>query len=420
MNPGTDASGMPWSRSQRHPGVTTAPHEGGNLLAVVGRDGAVLQANVAWRAWLGRDARSLLGRRFDELLHPQDRELARAELASVARRGGHGEFVVRQHRADGGYRLVAWLACFDRATVYLVGRPLADRPPLATPVPALHPGSATTGRRPVARTAPDGGPSGGHRGGSADVHSGGNAGDRPNELNALSRLTAGIAHDVNNRLQVLRNIVALIRMQPADAAGVGRWADSALRVVDSGARLTAQLLAFSRSQHLQDDCVTMAELLRGLQGRLQAMAPLTVRLRLELAPEAGSAMVDRGQLELAIVNLAENAVESMPAGGELRLAARHVRLEQDSELPTGDYVLISIADTGAGMSDAVREHAFEPFFTTKATGTGPGLGLSQVYGFARQSGGTARVTASGPQGTTVSLWLPVWGGLAPQDGQALE
>jgi signal transduction histidine kinase/ActR/RegA family two-component response regulator len=226
------------------------------------------------------------------------------------------------------------------------------------------------------------------------------------KMEALGQLTGGIAHDFNNLLQVVHGAFELIRRRPDDAAKVAIWSDNGIAAAERGASLTRQLLAFSRSQKLELRPFVVAELIAEMRELLAHTLGPDIALAFELDEARVPVMSDRTQLELAVLNLAINARDAMPEGGRLTISTviRHVQ-DGDPVLEGGDYVELSVADTGEGMAPAVIERAFDPFFTTKGVGKGTGLGLSQVYGVARQAGGTAKITSAPGGGTVVTLLL---------------
>ncbi|ANN80742.1 hybrid sensor histidine kinase/response regulator [Bordetella flabilis] len=223
------------------------------------------------------------------------------------------------------------------------------------------------------------------------------------KMEAIGQLTGGLAHDFNNLLNVIMGSVDLIRRTSQDDR-VHRLASNARQAVERGAKLTAQLLAFSRSQNLDLRPTNVNELLAGMRELLGLSLGPTVRVLTEFAPDVPEATADANQLELAILNLCINARDAMPSGGVVTLftAARESR---ESDLPAGRYVVIGVKDTGSGIPPDVLSKVFDPFFTTKPVGKGTGLGLSQVYGIARQSGGTARIASEEGRGTVVEIWL---------------
>jgi PAS domain S-box-containing protein len=226
------------------------------------------------------------------------------------------------------------------------------------------------------------------------------------KMEAVGQLTGGIAHDFNNLLQGVAGSLDLIRRKTDDPARVARWAEAGLEAADKGAKLTAQLLAFSRAQRIEAKPVQVSHLVEGMSELLERTLGPKLDVALDLrAREGGPVLSDPTQLEMAVLNLAINARDAMPEGGSLRIATRDHSLSADPELPPGDYVELSVADAGTGMTPEVMARAFDPFFTTKGVGKGTGLGLSQVYGIARQGGGTARVESRLGRGTTVRLLL---------------
>ncbi|HYD99665.1 MAG TPA: PAS domain S-box protein [Alphaproteobacteria bacterium] len=238
------------------------------------------------------------------------------------------------------------------------------------------------------------------------------------KMEAVGQLTGGIAHDFNNLLGAVMGSLDLIRRRPADADRVRRFAEAGLQAAERGAKLTGQLLAFSRAQRIELRPVVAAELIAGMRDLLARTLGPQVRLRVRLEEGGASVRSDATQLEMAVLNLAINARDAMPAGGELTIATALRRIGDDGELRPGDYVELSVADTGTGMPPDVAARAFDPFFTTKGVGKGTGLGLSQVYGIARQAGGTARIESRPGAGTTVRVFLPRIEAEAPPDAEA--
>jgi signal transduction histidine kinase len=228
------------------------------------------------------------------------------------------------------------------------------------------------------------------------------------KMESVGQLTGGIAHDFNNLLMVVSGNLELIE-EAADIGRVRRFAAAARCAADRGAKLTAQLLAFSRQQKLNPKLVNANELISEFQGLIrQAVGGgCEVKLLLTDGP-LWLCHVDPALLETALLNLALNGRDAMPDGGVLKIETRNVVLDEGAAagcLP-GSYVKVSVTDTGCGMPPEVRDRVFEPFFTTKEVGKGTGLGLSMVYGFVRQSGGHVAVESAPGAGTTVALYLP--------------
>jgi len=224
------------------------------------------------------------------------------------------------------------------------------------------------------------------------------------KMEALGQLTGGIAHDFNNLLTVVVGGLDLIARQVTDER-LKRYATNALTAAERGARLTAQLLAFSRVQRLEVKPTHVAPLIEGMRSMLRNVLGPAIVKKFSLSEDLIPVMADPTQLELAVLNLAINARDAMPDGGELSITTKHVTITGDPELEDGDYVELCVGDTGTGMTPDVMARAFDPFFTTKDVGKGTGLGLSMVYGVARQSGGTARINSIEGQGTTIRLYF---------------
>jgi signal transduction histidine kinase len=227
-------------------------------------------------------------------------------------------------------------------------------------------------------------------------------------LEAVGQLTSGVAHDFNNLLMIVLGNVRQMQKTTKDPALVRRLTMMA-EAGERGAKLTAQMLAFSRRQKLEPKPVDLNDTVAGLRDLLHSTMGGSVRVETILAPRLWPAMIDPTQIELVILNLAINARDAMAVGGALTVETANVTLgkPQRPEEPTaGEYVMVSVADTGAGMNDQVLAKAFEPFFTTKEVGKGSGLGLSQVFGLAKQSGGGVRIDTRVGEGTAVKVYLP--------------
>jgi PAS domain S-box-containing protein len=222
------------------------------------------------------------------------------------------------------------------------------------------------------------------------------------KMEALGQLTGGIAHDFNNLLTVVVGGLDIIAKRATDLK-LKRYAENALAAAERGARLTGQLLAFSRVQKLEVRPTMVAPLVQNMRPLLRNVLGPGIEKRFDLDEAMMPVMADPTQLEVAILNLAINARDAMPDGGVLSFATRPVSVTDDPELGDGDYIELVISDTGVGMEPEVADRAFEPFFTTKEIGKGTGLGLSMVYGMARQSGGTARIESEPGKGTAVKL-----------------
>ena len=229
------------------------------------------------------------------------------------------------------------------------------------------------------------------------------------KMEIVGQLTGGIAHDFNNLLAVIMGNLNMLQERLAGQPELHRQARRALDAADRGALLTQRLLAFSRNQALQPQELDVNDLVEAMLDLLEYSVGESITIRTELAPDLWRSVIDPGQLENSLMNLAVNSRDAMPEGGELAIATANLRVsaaEDGSALEPGDYVTLSVTDTGSGMPPEVLGRVFEPFFTTKDVGEGSGLGLSMVYGFVRQSGGEVQVESVPGRGTQVTLVFP--------------
>ena len=232
------------------------------------------------------------------------------------------------------------------------------------------------------------------------------------KMEAIGQLTGGVAHDFNNLLTaILGNLELLARHGEIQNPAIQRLLGNAQRAVERGASLTKRLLAFSRRQTLAPSFTDLNRLVSGMSDLLRRTLGEAVDVETVLAGGLWSTFVDQNQLESALLNLAVNARDAMPSGGRLTIETGNTYLDDEyaaahAEVTPGQYVVMAVTDTGAGMSDDVRVRAFEPFFTTKAGSQGTGLGLSQVYGFVKQSAGHVKIYSEPERGSTVKIYLP--------------
>ena len=235
-------------------------------------------------------------------------------------------------------------------------------------------------------------------------------------LEAVGQLTSGVAHDFNNLLTVVLGNIGFVERGLAAAGVDGRLAQRIgymRTAAERGAKLTDQLLSFSRRQRLEPRSLDLNETIAGMRDLLQSTMGGSIHIETMLKHGLWSALVDPTQLELAVLNLAINARDAMEVGGTLKVEIENVTLvpaTYPEEPPAGDYVSIRVSDSGTGMPEDIRAKVFEPFFTTKEPGKGSGLGLSQVLGFAKQSGGGVRIDSRVGEGTSVYIYLPRAGG----------
>jgi PAS domain S-box-containing protein len=238
-------------------------------------------------------------------------------------------------------------------------------------------------------------------------------------MQALGQLAGGIAHDFNNVLQAVMGALRLIERRPADQEGVRRLAQLASGAVERGTSITRRLLTLGQRGELTAERLDVSELLHELGEILTHTLGATIQVSLRLEPDLRPLLADRGQLETVLVNLATNARDAMPNGGELTLSANHeiAASSHPAGLVPGRYVRLTVADAGEGMDAATLARAREPFFTTKRSGSGTGLGLAMAQGFAEQSGGALAIESQPGGGTTVRLWLPE---AAPDENDGAE
>jgi PAS domain S-box-containing protein len=353
-----------------------------DMLVVTDRLGTIIAVNPAWTATLGWAATDLVGRSTAWLEHPEDRAASLAERQRLAQGGRTPSFVNRLRDAAGRYHWMSWTAAVEGERVYGVARDITAEREAATAL----------------RQTED-------------------ALRQAQKMEAVGQLTGGIAHDFNNLLQGILGNLELVRksIEAGRTDRLDRFIGSAVQSAKRAAGLTHRLLAFSRRQSLDLRALDANELVRSLEDLLRRTLGENVQLHLDLEPGLWPAHSDANQLESALLNLAINARDAMPAGGRLTLRTENARVEPpaaaaatpaaDAPEP-GDYVMLAVGDTGVGMSDDVRERAIDPFFTTKPQGQGTGLGLSMVYGFVKQSRGHLRLDSEPGRGTTVRLYLP--------------
>ena len=233
------------------------------------------------------------------------------------------------------------------------------------------------------------------------------------KMDAIGKLTGGVAHDINNVLQIIDGNLEVALKQAELGDEAARSIRSALEASGRGANLIQRLLAFARRQPLLPTLTNVGALLEGMQDMLGKMLGESIEVQVHTDPELGLCNVDRHQLENVVLNLSVNARDAMPEGGTLTLRATHEAVGAGPGLPggasaleAGSYVCVAATDTGSGMTAATLERAFEPFFTTKAVGRGTGLGLSMAHGFVKQSGGHIEIESTPGDGTSVRIYLP--------------
>jgi signal transduction histidine kinase/CheY-like chemotaxis protein len=246
------------------------------------------------------------------------------------------------------------------------------------------------------------------------------------KMDAIGKLTGGIAHDFNNMLAVvLGNLELAKRRLAKGVTNIGHYLIGAEEGGKRAAALTQRLLAFSRQQPLAPEAVDANKLVSGMSEMLRRTLGEAIRIETVLAGGLWRIHADPNELENALLNLAVNARDAMPEGGKLTIETANTHLDdryaiEHSGVPAGQYVMLAVTDTGVGMTGEVSEKAFDPFFTTKKSGVGTGLGLSQVYGFVKQSGGHVKIYTEVNEGTTIKVYLPRYFGAVEPARPALD
>jgi PAS domain S-box-containing protein len=348
-----------------------------DLLTVVGADGVIRDVNPAWQAIMGFEQASLIGRLFVELASEQARERAQG-LVTFDPSSPPASMELELLAADGSPRLFSWDAAAEGELVYLYGHDI-------------------TAERTQAETL---------RETEALLR-------QSQKMEAVGQLTGGIAHDFNNMLTGVIGSLDVMKRRIANQRydDLDRFMDAAVTSARRAAALTHRLLAFSRRQSLDRKPTDVVPLISSMRDLLTRTLGERIALETVLPEDSWQAVTDANQLESAVLNLAINARDAMPQGGQLRIEIANVTLGKGAVrgpdgAAAGDYVCISVIDTGEGMSAEVIDKAFDPFFTTKPIGQGTGLGLSMIYGFVRQSGGHVELASAVNKGATVSLYLP--------------
>ena len=337
-------------------------------------EGKWLSVSPAWTELLGWTTQELLGRTSEWMEHPDDRATMRDWLASIAAGKDTAPRLDTRFRGrSGSYCRFSWTAVAEDGLFYCVARDVTRE---------IEAAEALREAEEALRQA--------------------------QKMETVGQLTGGVAHDFNNLLQIVTgNLEILQRNLPEDSPRLRRAAENAMIGARRATVLTQRLLAFSRRQPLQPKPTDVNRLLAGMSELLSRTLGEIVEVAVAPAADLWRVEVDPNELENALLNLAINARDAMPDGGRLTIETANVTIDDRvRDLASGDYVVISVADTGVGMAPEVLARAFEPFFTTKEVGKGTGLGLSMVYGFVRQSGGRVKASSEPGRGATVKIYLP--------------
>ncbi|WP_428390547.1 ATP-binding protein [Lichenicoccus sp.] len=358
-----------------------------DLLVVADADGTMRAVNDTWTALLGRGERELVGRNFVEFAHPDDLDATRDTLAGILEAPLTRAYEFRLRHKDGTYRYFAWTGGFEAGTVYANGR------------------HTTAEREQAAAFAQT----------EEQLR-------QSQKMEAVGLLTGGLAHDFNNLLPGISGSLELMQGRVAQGRirDLERYLVAAQGAAKRAAALTHRLLAFSRRQTLDPKPTDLNRLVAGMQDLIERTTGPDVAVEPVAGVGLWTVLVDPGQLENALLNLCINARDAMPGGGRITVETANRWLDErashERDMVPGQYVSLCVSDNGTGMAPDVVARAFDPFFTTKPIGMGTGLGLSMVYGFARQSGGQARIYSELGQGTMLCLYLP----RHAEDADALE
>jgi PAS domain S-box-containing protein len=345
-----------------------------DLIAVVGLDGILRAANPAWRTVLGRDPDDLVGRHVRDLAWPEDAVPTRADGGDVS------DFLdseIRYAHRDGTPRWISWASSVEEGLVYAYGRDVTAE-----------------------------------RAREAELEAAREALRQSQKMEAVGQLTGGLAHDFNNLLTGISGSLELMqaRMSQGRLTDLDRYMTAAQGAARRAAALTHRLLAFSRRQTLDPKPTDVNALVHGMEELIRRTVGPSIHVEVVGAAGLWLALVDPPQLENALLNLCVNARDAMPDGGRITVETANrwldARAALERDLAPGQYLSLCVTDTGTGMTPDVVARAFDPFFTTKPLGEGTGLGLSMIYGFARQSGGHVRIYSEVGQGTTMYLYLP--------------
>lgn len=346
------------------------------IMLVSDFDANVMSLNPAFGRLLGWSKPEVLGKSLMQFVHPEDRDetLARVQLMASGERTI--QFENRYLRKDGGYSILSWSAVPDAQYIHAVARDMTAERAAALAMKQTE-----------------------------------KALEQSQKMDAIGKLTGGVAHDFNNLLQVISGNLQMLATVPFSHPRAGHWVENAIGGVNRGAKLASSLLAFGRRQALEPRVLKIGKLITGMEDMLRHALGEPIDIETIVSGGLWNTLVDPTQVETALLNLAINARDAMAGPGRLTIEVGNAYLDEPycrnhAEVSPGQYVTLSVTDTGCGMSAEVLAHAFDPFFSTKPEGKGTGLGLSMVYGFVKQSGGHIKIYSEVGQGTTVKVYLP--------------
>ncbi|WP_018259909.1 GAF domain-containing hybrid sensor histidine kinase/response regulator [Methylobacterium sp. WSM2598] len=348
-----------------------------DVMLVARFDATITAVNPAWTTLFGWREDDLVGGRFTDFVHPEDREATREEVGRLSEGLTTLRFVNRYRHRDGSYRWLSWTAVPDEGLIHAVGRDITVQ---------RAQGEALAKTEEALRQA--------------------------QKMEAVGQLTGGLAHDFNNLLTGIAGSLELLQTRVAQGrtGELDRYIEAAQGAAKRAAALTHRLLAFSRRQTLAPKPTDVNRLVAGMEELIRRSIGPAIALEILAGDGLWPILVDPSQLENALLNLCINARDAMPDGGRITIETSNAWLDEEAarplDVPAGEYLLLCVTDTGTGMPPDVMTKVFDPFFTTKPLGEGTGLGLSMIYGFVRQSGGQVRIASTLGQGTTMGLYLP--------------
>jgi PAS domain S-box-containing protein len=345
-----------------------------DLFAIMDFDGHLRAINPAWTSTLGFDEATLLSRDVQVQVHPEDQDAIQEVVERLRRGETIASFEDRLRHSDGSWRSISWALVPEGDVFYAVGRDVTAE-----------------------------------RHAAAELQVAQDALRQSQKMEAMGQLTGGVAHDFNNLLSPIIGGLDLLQRREIGDERAQRTIGIALTSAERAKTLVQRLLAFARRQPLQPKSIDIGQLVKGIADLIDSTTGPQVRMLVDVADGLPAAVADANQLEMALVNLAVNSRDAMPNGGSITISVRAEKVgrRHPSQLAPGDYLRLSVSDTGVGMDEVTLKRAIEPFFSTKGIGKGTGLGLSMVHGLAAQLGGAMTIASSPQVGTKVDLWLRI-------------
>lgn len=344
-----------------------------DLLLVIDTDGIFRAANPAWTTILGWMPDEVIGRPHLEFIHPDDHPSSENALETASKNPA-GTYANRYRHKDGSYRWISWVAALEANMIYASGRDTSEE-------------RAREEELVIAREALR----------------------QSQKMEAMGQLTGGVAHDFNNLLTPIILTLEFLKRKFVGEEPERQLVEIAMQSSERAKQLIQHLLSFARRQPLQAVPVDLSELVTGVADLMSITVGQQVKVVIDIAERLPTALVDANQIEMALLNLAVNARDAMPDGGTLRITAvsETIKRAHRAGVQEGEYIRLSVADTGNGMDEETVKRAVEPFFSTKGIGQGTGLGLSMVHGLAKQLGGAMVIESKLGIGTTIDLLLPI-------------